>query len=117
SEIQPLLEEFTEAWNAGSVGSRARVAACNQATAELNALMGFGVERRVRWRICLTVGVAGAAALIGVSASIAGVCLVCGAVSALLTWQIGRMADYRAQNLRAEWNGLIRRLRRSFPEK
>src|SRR5690606_8438493 len=98
-ELQPLLEEFAEAWNGGSCGTRAHVVACNEATSEFHALIGFQ-QQRVRWRVCLMVGVAGAAGLMGLSPLASGMCLLCGAVSASLTWQLGRMADSLAQNLR-----------------
>lgn len=113
-DLQALLDEFAEGWTRAAEGSRARVAACNQATAEFHALVGLSAQNRLRWRICILLGVAGATALVG-TPLLAALSLIGGGVSASLTWRLGRMADSLEQNLRAQWNGLIRRLKRSFP--
>lgn len=110
-----LLAELTTDLSRVS-DAKSRVAMLNEATTEFESRLGFGRAGAVGWRVCLASGVAWGCLTVVENLSLAVGYLASGGVGAILTWQLGRMADSHARALRERWNGLIRALSRSFPQ-
>lgn len=113
--LATLLAELDAALRSATSGS-ARVAALNEATSDFEGLLRIVHGGAVGWRVCCASGVAWACLLMARDPATAMGCAGSGAVVGMLTWRLGRMADSRTSELRARWNGLIRRLSRSFPQ-
>lgn len=88
----------------------------NEATSELEGGLGRNRIASQGWRVCVASGIALACLIASTEPAIAMVGAMSGVVGATITWYLGRMADSLAGRLRSRWNGLIRRLARSFPQ-
>lgn len=96
--------------------STARIAVLNEATSELEAMLVARQSGAMRVRVCAASGLALGCWVLADSPWVAASYVGSGVVGAALTWQLGRMADSSVGRLRGRWNGLIRRLARSFPQ-
>lgn len=116
-------DESPQAWFANvqrdlavSPSAGARVATLNEATSDLEAILAARQTGAMRWRVCAASGLALGCWVLADSPWVAACYVGSGVVGAMLTWHLGRMADSSVRGLRGRWNGLIRRLARSFPQ-
>lgn len=96
--------------------SAARIAVLNEATSDLEAMLLARQSGALRVRVCAASGLALGCWVLADSPWVAASYVGSGVVGAALTWHLGRMADSSVRGLRERWNGLIRRLARSFPQ-
>lgn len=94
----------------------ARIATLNEATSDIEAVLAASQPSPMRVRVCAASGLALGCWVLADSPWVAAGYVGSGVVGAMLTWHLGRMADSSVRGLRGRWNGLIRRLGRSFPQ-